>query len=492
MSASEAARWQAVIGLEVHAQLRTSTKILCSCPTSFGAAPNTHVCPVCLGLPGALPVLNRAAVQLAVRTGLAVGCTIAPRSVFARKNYFYPDLPKGYQISQAELPVCLDGHLDLELPGATTDSPTLQRHARIQRIHLEEDAGKSIHGEGGAQTSAIDLNRAGTPLIEIVGHPDLRSADEAVAYLKELRAILLCLGVCDGNMEEGSLRCDANVSVHRPGEPLGTRCEIKNVNSFKSLRDAIAYEIDRQVGLLNDGQRVVQQTRLWSQERGRTEAMRSKEEAHDYRYFPDPDLPALVIDPGEVEILRLGLPELPAARRARLRAEQGVTAQAAAWLVEEPERLRAFQAGVQGGAGEPAAWATFLMTQAIAALTRSSRAFAEVTTAALELARICDKWRTGGLSNRMLNDVLTQGFAGEEPLFAALQTALTGVGEVVSDTAALEATVDQVLAGLGPQVEKYRSGQVQLFGFFVGQVMRVLDGKGDAQAVNAILRRRLG
>ncbi|MFZ4578878.1 MAG: Asp-tRNA(Asn)/Glu-tRNA(Gln) amidotransferase subunit GatB [Myxococcota bacterium] len=492
MSTSGAPNWQPVIGLEVHAQLRTSTKIFCSCPTSFGAAPNTHVCPVCLGLPGALPVLNRAAVQLAVRMGLAVDCTIAPRSVFARKNYFYPDLPKGYQISQAELPVCLDGHLNLELPGPTADSPALRRHARIQRIHLEEDAGKSIHGEGGAQTSAIDLNRAGTPLIEIVGHPDLRSADEAVAYLKELRAILLCLGVCDGNMEEGSLRCDANVSVHRPGEPLGTRCEIKNVNSFKSLRDAIAYEIDRQVGLLNDGQRVVQQTRLWSQERGRTEAMRSKEDANDYRYFPDPDLPALVIGADEVETLRKALPELPAAKRARLRAEQGVTGQAAAWLVEEPERLQAFLAGVQGGATDPAAWATFLMTQAVAALTRSRRAFAEVTTAARELARICDKWRTGGLSNRMLNDVLTRGFASEEPLFAALQTALTGIGEVVSDTAALEATVDQVLAGLGPQVEKYRSGQVQLFGFFVGQVMRVLDGKGDAQAVNAILRRRLG
>jgi len=479
--------FESVIGLEVHAQLRTASKIFCGCSTTFGAEANAHVCPVCLGLPGALPVLNGAAVRMAVLAGLATGCDIAETSVFARKNYFYPDLPKGYQISQADAPICRHGHLDIQTQGGI-------RRARILRIHLEEDAGKSIHGATAAATTRIDLNRAGVPLIEIVGEPDLRTPEEAADYLRELRAILVCLGVCDGNMEEGSLRCDANVSVRPLGqETLGTRCEIKNINSFRGVRDAVAYEIERQVALVRAGASVVQQTRLWNADLGRTEAMRSKEEAHDYRYFPDPDLLPLVLLRADIELLRAQLPELPAAQRQRLQRDFGLPPAQALALTEDPLRLAAWEAalGQRPDANRALALANFLLTQVQAALGRSQRSASDVRAAMPMLAQLCDRWRAGDLSNKMLAEVLQGAFGDSQPLATALAQQLAQAGAVVSDVAALEAAVDEVLARAQPQVQRYRAGHTQVLGFFVGQVMKALAGKGNAAKVQEILKARL-
>lgn len=486
--------YEAVIGLEVHAQLRTKSKIFCRCSAEFarplpsvGSEPNARTCPVCLGLPGALPVLNDEVVRMAILAGLATHCDIQERSVFARKNYFYPDLPKGYQISQADEPLCVAGYLDIETEAG-------HKRCGIQRIHIEEDAGKSIHGEGDAHTTTINLDRAGVPLIEIVGLPDLRTPDEAVAYLRELRAILVSLGVNDGNMDEGSLRCDANVSVRPVGEVrLGTRCEIKNMNSFRSVRDAVTFEIARQVDLARTGERIEQQTRLWNQDLARTEAMRSKEHAHDYRYFPDPDLPPLVLAPGRVERLRASLPELPAQKRTRWQQDLGLTATLAAALCEDPQRAQAFEAtlGPQPDPKRAAGFAHFLMGQVAAAQNRSQTSWSQVEPALPTLLEVCDRWRSGDLTNQMLTQVLTAAFAGDGELQPNLEQALSQVGTVVSDAGALEAQVDAVLEANAAQVQKYRAGQQQLFGFFVGQVMKSLQGKGNAQLVGEILRRKL-
>ncbi|HET7826500.1 MAG TPA: Asp-tRNA(Asn)/Glu-tRNA(Gln) amidotransferase subunit GatB, partial [Anaeromyxobacter sp.] len=334
------ADFQVVIGLEVHAQLLTRAKIFCGCSTEFGGEPNSHTCPVCLGFPGVLPALNARVVELAVRTGVALGCAIQRKSVFARKNYFYPDLPKGYQISQYELPICLGGGVDVTIGGA-------ERRVRLVRIHMEEDAGKNVHGVSADGSSGVDLNRAGVPLLEIVSEPDLRSADEAVEYLKELRAILMYLGVNDGNLQEGSFRCDANVSVMRKGaERYGTRCEIKNMNSFRFLRAAVEYEARRQVDIIEGGGKVEQETRLFDAERGETRSMRSKEEAHDYRYFPEPDLPPVVVDDALVERVRGSLPELPRARARRYQDALGLSAYDAGLLVAERPVAEFFDAAL--------------------------------------------------------------------------------------------------------------------------------------------------
>src|SRR5512133_1418819 len=342
--------FQVVLGLEVHAQLLTRSKIFCGCSTAFGGKPNTHTCPVCLGMPGVLPALNAEVVRLAVRTGLALGCAIQPKSVFARKNYFYPDLPKGYQISQFELPICQGGGVDITVGGA-------ERHIRLVRIHMEEDAGKNVHDVSADGSSGVDLNRAGVPLLEIVSEPDLRSVDEAVEYLKAVRAILMYLGVNDGNLQEGSFRCDANVSVMRKGaEKYGTRCEIKNMNSFRFLRQAVDYEVRRQVELIEAGGQVVQETRLFDPDRGATRPMRSKEEAHDYRYFPEPDLPPVMVDEALVARVRAGLPELPRARAARYQQHLGLSAYDAGLLVADKAVADFFDATLAlYGAGPEAA-----------------------------------------------------------------------------------------------------------------------------------------
>ncbi|HVH04415.1 MAG TPA: Asp-tRNA(Asn)/Glu-tRNA(Gln) amidotransferase subunit GatB, partial [Myxococcota bacterium] len=338
--------FQVVLGLEVHAQLLTRSKIFCACRTEFGGAPNTHVCPVCLGLPGALPALNAAVVEMAIRTGLALGCEIQRRSVFARKNYFYPDLPKGYQISQYELPICVGGGVDIAVGGEA-------RRIRLTRIHMEEDAGKNVH-DVTAAGSGVDLNRAGVPLLEIVSEPDLRSIDEAIAYLKSLRAILMALGVNDGNLQEGSFRCDANVSVMPRGATrLGTRCELKNMNSFRFLRQAIDYEVRRQVELIEAGGKVEQETRLFDPDRGETRSMRSKEEAHDYRYFPEPDLPPVVVEDALVERVRQALPELPRARSARYQHDLGLSAQDAELLVSDKGIADFFDAALAAYGASP-------------------------------------------------------------------------------------------------------------------------------------------
>jgi aspartyl-tRNA(Asn)/glutamyl-tRNA(Gln) amidotransferase subunit B len=478
--------FQAVIGLEVHAQLLTRSKIFCGCSTQFGGEPNTHTCPVCLGFPGVLPALNARVVELAVRTGLALGSSIRPKSVFARKNYFYPDLPKGYQISQYELPVCEGGAVDVTVGG-------VERRIRLVRIHIEEDAGKNVHDVSPDGSSGVDLNRAGVPLLEIVSEPDLRSVDEAVEYLKSLRAILMYLGVNDGNLQEGSFRCDANVSVMRKGaERYGTRCEIKNMNSFRFLRAAIDYEVRRQVELVEEGGKVEQETRLFDPERGETRSMRSKEEAHDYRYFPEPDLPPLLVEEALVERVRKTLPELPRARARRYQEACGLSAYDAGLIVAERPLAEFFEAALAAyGDGPEAAKKVANWMNGDLARLANERGEApgqwKLTPARLAaVLRLLDSGTLGGPgAKQVVEEVFASGGDPEEIVRAK------GLAQV-SDEGAIERAVERVLSASAAEVERYRAGNKKLLGFFVGQVMKEMKGKGNPALVNALLRKKLG
>jgi len=481
--------WEIVIGLETHAQLATRSKIFSSAPTRFGAEPNTQASAVDLALPGTLPVLNRTAVEFAIRFGLAVGGEIAERSVFARKNYFYPDLPKGYQISQYERPVVAGGSLAI-LVGDE------EKVVRLTRAHLEEDAGKSLHedprlrhsGAGFQGMTGIDLNRAGTPLLEIVSEPDMRSSAEAVAYAKALHALVRWIGICDGNMQEGSFRCDANVSVRRPGDALGTRCEIKNLNSFRFLQQAIDYEARRQVELIEDGGKVVQETRLFDPDRGETRPMRSKEDAHDYRYFPDPDLLPLEISPAWKEGVGAAMPRLPQALRSEYREAHGLSGYTSALLTESREKSEFFSALLAQGV-PPTLAANWTTGEMSALLNDRGLDFAASPVAATQLARLLARIHDGTLSAKGAKEVLQAMAAGEGDADAIIER--RGLRQI-SDAGALEGAVDSVLAANARQVEDYRAGKAKAFNSLVGQVMKATGGKANPGQVAEILKRKLG
>jgi aspartyl-tRNA(Asn)/glutamyl-tRNA(Gln) amidotransferase subunit B len=490
--------YEVVIGVEAHAQLLTASKIFCGCSTAFGAAPNTQTCPVCLGMPGVLPVINQKAVDFAIRTGLALNCTIAPMNRFARKNYFYPDLPKGYQISQYELPICQDGWVEIGENGTA-------KRIRIRRAHLEEDAGKNLH-TGIAGASHVDLNRAGTPLLEIVTEPDMRSPEEAVAYLKKLRDILMYLEVCDGNMEEGSLRCEPNLSLRQAGvKEFGTKVELKNINSFKFAKAAMEYEIKRQTKVLSEGGKIVQETRLWDPEKAETAPMRSKEEAHDYRYFPDPDLVPLRITTDMVEEARKTLPELAAAKHKRFMEEYGLPEYDASVLTAEKALADFFEATIQAQAEATALsgkdlgkeTSNWVMVELLGLLHKGKNK-ADGGTGSLTigqspitpqmLADLLVMKRKGEISGSIAKTVLEEMFhTGKSAAEIVKDKGLTQV----SDEGALEKIVDEVMAKNQQQVLQYRSGKEQVFGFFVGQVMKASGGKANPAKVNELLKRKL-
>ena len=473
------ASYEAVIGLEVHAQLKTASKLFCSCSTSFGAEPNEHVCELCSGMPGALPRLNARAVELAAKAGCALGCTVNPESIFSRKNYFYPDLPAGYQTSQFAPPICEHGHLDVTVNGNT-------RRIGITRIHLEDDAGKCVHGQGGM--TLVDLNRAGTPLIEIVSDPDIRSAEEAAEYMRRIHAILVYIGVTDGNMEEGSLRCDANVSLRLKGETgFGTRTETKNLNSFRNVQRAVEYEISRQRACLEDGEPILQETRLFDSVKQITQAMRSKEDAHDYRYFPNPDLPPVLVSGEQLAAWRAELPELPAPRTRRFVEELGLTPDDAASLVSDKAAADYFEAAV-AAYNQPRRLAGLMQGEFLRECAAGSIApgDAKMTPGALaELAAIIDK---GVISPRMAHDIFPELFAsGASPQAFVAERGLAQV----SDSGELEAVADAVLAENPAEVQAYKGGKTKLLSFFVGKIMQKTKGKANPALVNELLLKKL-
>ncbi|MCP9469192.1 MAG: Asp-tRNA(Asn)/Glu-tRNA(Gln) amidotransferase subunit GatB [Nitrospira sp.] len=472
--------YEVVVGVEVHAQLRTKSKMFCGCSTSFGAPPNSYTCPVCLGLPGSLPVINRAAVEMAVRVGLALNCRINVPNRFARKNYFYPDLPKGYQISQYESPICEQGAVEIAVGGA-------KKSIRIRRAHLEEDAGKNIH-ETGSSGSAVDFNRAGTPLLEIVTEPDLRSADEVVAYLKNLRDILMYLGVCDGNMEQGSFRCEPNLSLRPMGrEEFGTKVELKNINSFKYVKDAIEYEIKRQTKVLNEGGRVRQETRLWNIDRGETAVMRSKEEAHDYRYFPDPDLVPLQLEKNWIEALRATLPELPMTRAARFVSDYGLPEYDAGVLTASKGLADYFERCVKVF-DQPKTVSNWVMGELSRELNLSGIDAAESPVPPERLAELLQLVEKGTISLKAARELFPD-------LYKSGKTAEQLVQEKgliqVSDEGAIEKMIDKVLADSPAQVAQFKGGKQQVLGFLVGRVMKASGGKANPGKVNELLRKKL-
>ena len=476
--------WEVVIGLEIHAQLATRSKIFSGSATAYGATPNSQANLVDLGYPGVLPVLNRDAVRMAVKFGLATGSTVASRSVFARKNYFYPDLPKGYQISQYERPIVEDGSLEIMLDDGS------RKTVGITRAHLEEDAGKSLH-EGLANASGIDLNRAGTPLLEIVSEPDLRSAREAIAYLKKVHTLVRYLEICDGNMQEGSFRCDANVSVRRFGAAkLGTRCEIKNVNSFRFVEKAINYEVARQIDVLEGGGSIRQETRLYDSAKDETRPMRSKEEANDYRYFPDPDLLPVTLEAGFIEDVRATLPELPDEKAARFVADYGLSAYDAGVLTSSRELAGFYEAVVDaaGGAGSAKLAANWVMGDFSGALNRDGVEIAAARVSAAALAGLIARIQDETISGKIAKDVFEIMWAERAAADAVIEA--KGLKQI-TDSGAIESAIDAVMAANPKQLADYRSGKDRLFGFFVGQTMKATQGKANPAQLNQLLKKKL-
>ena len=473
-------KFEPVIGLEVHAQLKTKTKIFCACSTAFGAPPNTHTCPVCLGMPGVLPVLNKKVVEYTMRMALATHCDIRPQSRFARKNYFYPDLPKGYQISQYELPIAQDGYVDVEVNGST-------QRIGITRIHMEEDAGKLGH-DPHRPISMVDFNRTGVPLIEIVSEPDIRAPEAAGAYLRQLRAIVRYLDICDGNLEEGSFRCDANVSIRpRQTETFGTRTELKNLNSFKHVEKALRYEIDRQKEVVSDGGMVRQETRLWDPHKNRTDSMRGKEEAHDYRYFPDPDLLPLVIDADWIESVKARLPELPADKKLRFIDAYDLPSYDADILTSDRDLAEYFEACLQDF-NQPKAVSNWIMGSLLGLLNAEGKSIEQAPISASDLAELLKLIDDGTISGKIAKSVFEE--MAQSGKSAGQIVAEQGLVQI-SDSSAIDDIVSKILAAHPAEVQNYKSGKTKLLGFFVGQVMRETRGQANPKMVNEILNSKL-
>ncbi|MBI5196424.1 MAG: Asp-tRNA(Asn)/Glu-tRNA(Gln) amidotransferase subunit GatB [Nitrospirae bacterium] len=473
-------QYEAVIGLEIHAQLLTDSKMFCGCSTKFGSEPNTQTCPVCIGMPGVLPVTNKKAIEYVIQTGLAVNCTISPYSRFARKNYFYPDLPKGYQISQYELPLCEGGYVEIAQNSST-------KKIKLTRIHLEEDAGKNIH-DGAGNYSFVDLNRAGTPLMEIVTEPDIRNPQEAVEFMKKLRTILKYINVCDGNMEQGSLRCDANVSVRPAGQKeFGVKAEIKNMNSFKFIEKALEYEIKRQIKVLKEGGRIIQETRLWNTDKGITESMRSKEEAHDYRYFPEPDLVPVEVEPSWIERIKTQLVELPDSRLERFISQYGLPEHDAGLLTSERATAEWFEEAVKSG-GDPKGVSNWIMGDLMRFLNEDNKQIEECALKPAQLAGLLKLIDSGVISGKIAKTVFEEMYkTGRDAEVIVKEKGLVQV----SDESEIGKVVDEVLKNNQKELERFKAGDEKLLGFFVGQIMKITKGKANPKIVNELLREKL-